>query len=80
MSFHVVYERRRRETNRETREPWNKGPFFSQLYSQQSFSLRANVRKQPFAELSEPMSSSVSPRVDLAALTTEATALSREGN
>ena len=36
------------------------------------------MRKQPFAELSEPMSSSVSPRVDLATLTTEATALSRE--
>ena len=34
----------------------------------------------PFAERSEPMPTSVPPRVDLAALTTEATALSREGN
>ena len=62
----------------ENRESRNKEPLFSQLYSQQSFSLHANVGKQPFAERSGPMSSSVSPRVDSAALTTEATASSRE--
>ena len=80
MSCLVVYECCRRGTNRESQIcSRNKKPLLSQLYFQQSFNLRANVRKQLFAELPEPMPSSVTPRVDLAASTTEATSLSREG-
>ena len=48
------------------------------LCSRRSSSLGVNLRKRPFTELPESMSSSVSPRVDLAWLTTEATASSTE--
>ena len=50
--------------NREYTYSRNKEPLLSQLCSQQRFSLREKVRKQSFAKRSEPMSSSVSLRVD----------------
>ena len=62
-----------RESTVETKEQ-----LLGLLCSQRSCSLRANLRNQPFTELSESMSSSISPRVGLARLTTEATALSTE--